>query len=58
MNRLSGIVRGCSELAAVLWDSDPESAEYMMRRAEQYAAIVAAIGCKEPKMFKPQYNVL
>lgn len=54
MNRLSGIVRGCNELAAALWVHDPESAEYVMRRAEQYAAIVAANGRKEPKMFNHQ----
>lgn len=58
MNRLSGIIRGCNELAATLWVHDPESAEYVMKRAGQYAAIVAANGRKEPKMFKPQYEVL
>lgn len=44
MNRLSGIVRGCSEFAAVLWDSDPESADFMRRRAQQFAAISEACG--------------
>ena len=40
MNRLSGIVAGCRELAAALRTDDPESADYMDARAVDYLKIL------------------
>lgn len=42
MNRLSGIVAGCRDLAAALRCSDSESANFMDARAARFAAILSA----------------